>query len=383
MRKFLFFILAISLTNLFSENKSFQSFTGKIIGNKVRMRAAPNLEGAIIEKLNKEDLVLVLDEKENYFAISPPENIKLYVFKTYFTDNVTEADKVNVRLKPNLESPVLGQLSKSQTIQGNACKDNEKWLEITPPKNIHFYVSKEYVKRVGDASYIVFMQERKKEVQKLLNSAFFLAQEECKKNYSEMKMEKAISQFEAIIKGYSDFPNSVKQAKEGLSLLKDTYLQKKISYLETKANISPEEKEKVFKEVKTFEKPKPKKPATFDKKTKSLTLKMTKKMKLWISKEKELFTTWSTYHPGKLIEDFYNDQKANAISLTGTIENYDKPIRSKPGNYVLKGENIPIAYLYSTLIDLEEHIGKTVTILVSPRPNNNFAFPAYFVNAVK
>jgi hypothetical protein len=347
------------------------------------MRAAPNLEGAIIEKLNKQDLILVVDEKENYFAISPPENIKLYVFKSYVIDNVIEADRVNVRLKPDLESSVLGQLSKTQTIQGNTCKDHEKWLEITPPKNIHFYVSKEYVKRVGDASYIVFMQERKKEVQKLLNSAFFLAQKECKKEYSEMKMEKAVSQFETIIKGYSDFPNFVKQAKEGLSLLKDTYLQKKISYLETKANVSPEEKEKIFKQVKSFEKPKLQKPLTFDKKTKSLTFKMTEKMKLWIKTEKELFSTWSTYHPGKLIEDFYNDQKANAISLSGIIENYDKPVRNKPGNYILKGENIPIAFLYSTLIDLEEHVGKNITILVSPRPNNNFAFPAYFVNAVK
>ena len=82
-------------------------------------------------------------------------------------------------------------------------------------------------------------------------------------------------------------------------------------------------------------------------------------------------------------DDFYDEQKANAITIKGIIQSYNQAIKNKPGNFLLKGENIPLAYLYSISIDLTKYIGKEVSITVSPRSNNNFAFPAYFVNSVE
>jgi len=45
--------------------------------------------------------------------------------------------------------------------------------------------------------------------------------------------------------------------------------------------------------------------------------------------------------------------------------------------------DLGVAYLYSTQVNLEDFVGKRVTLLVSPRPNNNFAFPAYYVFEVE
>lgn len=382
MRNYLLFLSIISLFYL-DAAEGFQTFTGQVVGDRVRMRTAPNLDGTIIKELNKGEILLVVGEKENYYAVAPKDS-KVYIFKSYVMDGVVEADRVNIRLKPDRESPILGQAKKNQTVNGEPSSKNPKWFEITPPDNIFFYVAKEYIKKAGDKSFYSLMNKRKEEVDKLLNSAFFLAQAECKKPYLEMDPKNAISQFEAVIKLYSGFKEHVKQAKEGLALLQDTYLQKKIAHLETRANIDPSEKKQVLDQVSSFEKKLiRKKPQSFEKGIGGLTKKLTKMMKEWIPQEKELFSTWTTYNPDKTIEEFYNEQKANGIYLTGTIKSYNQPVKNKPGNYILKGDTIPIAYLYSTIIDLEDYVGKKATILISPRPNNNFAFPAYFVNEIK
>jgi hypothetical protein len=50
---------------------------------------------------------------------------------------------------------------------------------------------------------------------------------------------------------------------------------------------------------------------------------------------------------------------------------------------MLLNGNIPVAYLYSTQVNLNTLLGKQVNLQVSPRYNNNFAFPAYFVLGVE
>ena len=77
-----------------------------------------------------------------------------------------------------------------------------------------------------------------------------------------------------------------------------------------------------------------------------------------------------------------NDQ---AVSLSGFLEPYKHPIKNRPGDYLLvsKSQNLPIAYLYSTHVDLEPLQGTEVTVRAAPRPNNHFAYPAYFVLSIE
>ena len=379
--------------------KTFRSFTGKISGNKVRLRSHPDLDGHIIKQMKKDDLILVVGEEGNFWSILAPESIKAYIFKTYVLDGVIEANRVNVRLYPNTEAPIIGMLDKGEKIESKPCKENAKWLEIATPSKVNFYVAKEYVSYAGDVTLFAKMSKQKEEAEKLLNSAYFLTQAECKKPFNEMSPDKAISQFETIIKGYADFSEYVQQAKEGLALLQDNYLQKKIAFLELKANISDVEKEKIFSNLavdvekeKSEEEPQknnlshdPRAPIKIEpnlwgKKNSELS----EKMKMWMQIEESLFAAWSVFHPGKKANDFYKEQQANAITLKGKVSPYLQKVKNIPGNYLLKNEkNCPIAFLYSTEIDLEKHLEENITLFVSPRPNNNFAFPAYFVNSIE
>ncbi|MEK7339256.1 MAG: hypothetical protein AABZ92_00910, partial [Verrucomicrobiota bacterium] len=58
-------------------------------------------------------------------------------------------------------------------------------------------------------------------------------------------------------------------------------------------------------------------------------------------------------------------------------------VKNKPGDFILRDKDIPLAYVYSTVVNLQDLVGKRVSLIATPRPNNNFAFPSYFVLDVK
>lgn len=363
---------------------AFKAFTGKLLANKVRVRAKPDLDAAIVRQMNKNDLLLVVGEEENFYVVEPLKDTKAYVFRSYVLDNVIEANRVNVRLEPHVDATIIAQLQAGDKVEGTVCAMNHKWLEIAPPAGTHFYVSKEFVAHAGGPEYIVNQERRKAQVEELLTSAFLNAEAECQKNYEEMAPQQAIEQFQTILRNFADFPQACNQAKEGLALLKETFLNKKIAYLEGRAELSPTAKEELLakhrsesSELVTGDaKPDP-----------SLWSKRNMKKEsgsFWDTLEESLYLSWSAFHSGKTFDDYYTEQKANASVLTGTIERYEHDVRNKPGDFVLRGpEEAPIAYLYSTQVDLEKCAGKVVTLLAAPRPNNHFAFPAYFVFSVE
>lgn len=363
--------------------ESYKSFTGKLLANKVRIRAKADLDSPIIRQMNKNDLLLVIGEEGDFYAIEPLKDTKAYVFRSYILDDVVEANHVNVRLEPHVDAPIISQLQAGDKVKGTICSMNHKWLEIAPPKGTHFYVSKEFVGQAGGPELIVNMEKKKAQVDELLTSAFLNAEAECKKSYEEMAPQHAIEQFQTILRSYADFPEAVNQAKEGLALLKETYLNKKIAFLESKAELSPIVKEELLAKHKA-ENAELFTDVAVDPGLWSKRSAKPECLSFWDTLEESLYLSWTAFHHGKNLDDYYSEQKANASVLTGTIERYTFDIKNKPGDFLLRGpEDAPLAYLYSTHVDLEKYSGKTVTILAAPRPNNHFAFPAYFVFSVE
>lgn len=380
------FLIGLLLSSaVFAATPNFKPFTGKLAANKVRIRAKADLESPIIRQMNKNELLLVVGEEGDFFAIEPMKDTKAYVFRSYVLDNVVEANRVNVRLEPHVDAPIIGQLQAGEKVDGTVCSINPKWLEIAPPKSVRFYIAKEFVSNAGGPEFLANMQKRKMQVEELLSSAFMHAEEECKKDYEEMAPQHAIEQFQKILRNFADFPEACTQAKEGLALLKETFLNKKIAYLEAKAELTTSAKQELLakhkeenSELFVGESVK------IDPSLWSKRAQKNENLGFWDTIEESLFLSWSAFHTGKSFNEYYAEQKANASVLTGTIERYTYDVRNKPGDFILRGtEDAPVAYLYSTQIDLDKFAGKTVTLLASPRPNNHFAFPAYFVFSIE
>jgi hypothetical protein len=104
-------------------------------------------------------------------------------------------------------------------------------------------------------------------------------------------------------------------------------------------------------------------------------------MSNWLPVEENLFKAWSLQTGKRHPQEFYEEQKQQSFVLRGIIDPYTRPIKNKPGDYMLLNtiSKLPVAFLYSTHINLQDYVGHEVSVMVSPRNNNNFAFPAYFV----
>lgn len=365
------------------QQETFKPFTGKVTANKVRIRVKPDLESHILRQVDKNELLLIVSDEGEFYGVEPTPDMKAYVFRSYILDGVVEANRVNVRLEPHPDAPIIGQLQMGDRVAEQVCPLNHKWLQIDAPKGTRFYVSKEFIEQVGGPDYLITMRKRKAEVEELLNTAYLLSEAECKKSYPEMNVQQPLETFQTILRNFADFPAACTQAKEGLALLKETLLNKKIHYLESKAELTDVAKNELIakhqaenRELFT-EAPVQVNPNLWTKRTQKKTV--TESMHLWDAIEESLYLSWSAFHAGKKMDDFYAEQRANASLITGRIETYEASVKDRPGDYILRGTDTPIAYLYSTHIDLGKQVGNIVTLLVTPRPNHHFAFPAYFV----
>src|SRR6185436_15600633 len=76
--------------------KPFSPFTGKVKGRKVRLRAQPDLDGRVVRELGGQDMLVVVGEKGDFYAVEPPSGLKAYVFRSFVLDGVVEGNRVNV-----------------------------------------------------------------------------------------------------------------------------------------------------------------------------------------------------------------------------------------------------------------------------------------------
>lgn len=354
---------------------AFTAFTGKVTKSKVRVRIQPTLESPVLRELQKDDLLIVVGETEDFYAILPMKDIKAFVFRTFILDNVVEGNHVNVRLEPTVDSPIIGQLNSGDKVEGVISEVNNKWLEIQPPSTTRFFVSKEYIDKIGDATLIVTIAKRRDEATRLLNSAYQTSQTEFEKSFPEMDLKTVTDSLQSIVSTYVDFPEITQRAKELLITNQENYYRSKIAYLESKT----QKPTSTFTEERT--------PGLSSEFNHPLNGQGTVMAKLtnWAPIEQGIYHKWSEAHPEDTMTDFYEMQKKNSLELRGIIESYQRPVKNKPGDYLLVHPvtKLPVAYLYSTEINLEPRIGQEVVIHGAPRPNHNFAFPAYFVFSVE
>lgn len=374
----------------------FHTFTGRVNKNKVRLRQQPNLESPIMKVANQGDLLIVVGENDDFYAVEPPADIKAYIFRTYVLDNVVEGNRINVRLHPDVDAPVIAQLNGGDRVEGTISPQNNKWLEIAVPKAARFYISKDYVENIGGPQMMATIQKRRDDVNLLLNSTTLAGQSEMQKSFPEINLESVYANLNKIATNYTDFPEQVARAKAVLAELQDAYLKKKLSYLEAKAKMTQEDwqeknshltqqmqaqQQRLSQLEQQLQTEKGRKPVMPQMGAVQSGSYISNKMSAWLPIEQEVYNNWARENGNRSQEEFYEDQKQNAVVLTGIIEPYSRSVRNKPGDYVLlnQSSHLPIAYLYSTQVNLQDKIGQSVTIQAVPRNNNNFAFPAYFV----
>ncbi len=382
--------------------EKFAPFTGKITKNKVRLRLQPNYEGPILREFDQNDYIVVLDETEDFYVVQPPNDMKGYVFRTYILDDIIEGDRVNIRIQPDREATILGQLKVGDRVESAGTAKNKKWLEVKLPSNIRFYIAKEYVERVGDIGLKDRLDQKRHAGYDLLDTTDKMSEFELRKPFDQMSITGIAANYQHLINDYSEFADLAKKAKESFDATQKAYTAKKIAYLEEQTCVSSStiEKNKQLNAALEAQKNKishleqqlehnrqvieAQTRADLPSKSKK-TQQLPMNMAAWWPVEESLFNTWSLQTRKHSLQEFYEVQKQQGLTLNGVIDPYTCAIKNKPGDYMLVDQHskLPIAFLYSTQVNLQDYVGHEVSILVSPRDNHYFAFPAYFVLTIE
>jgi len=359
-----------------AEKNSSQHFTGKILKNRVRMRLQPSLDSYVFKEMGKDDLLLVTGEADDFYACMPPKGLKGYIFRTYVLDGIVEGTNVNVRLEPDTTSPVITQLHTGNAVRGTISSKSSKWLEIDLPESVRFYVAKEFVGRLGGPH---LFEERLNRLQKVKGELANIEDElalELQKPFDQMQVSHLHSRLQRMAAENTDLPKERAQAELLMAKMQSEYLAKGMAYTpppKEEAVASPQEKEnaQVFvaanAEIPSSPPPPPPPTVTFQ--------------------EQEARFVKEAIASGKATskEQLYADEYKTAKQLRGILKPYHSAAKNLPGDFLLLDEKSmhPIAFVYSTEMALQPYVNRVVTLSCSPRPNNNFARPAYFVLKVE
>lgn len=383
--------------NISSDSSVFTPFTGEIKGNRVRVRLAPHTDSSVIKELSKGDLISVIGEKQDYYIISALEGIKGYVFRTFVLDNVIEGEQVNVRLEPSTSAPVLSRLSKGTKVQLTQNQAPGKWFEIELPNQCVFYVAKNFVTNKGSIELYQQQEKQKKLALSLLEDAQVFAKNELQKDVNDIDLEAIYKKINVLQdEEFKNVPNLQFLIQKVLEEVQNIYLTKSVKQIDTKAEdkifeVSNEEATVQIASIQTEQ------PIKNKKEGGSLLSRHIRKQTVVKAKpslkgrenlEYSLFKIWASMQShgdsnSFTQEDFYKEEQKKQQILVGELEPYSHIVKNNPGDFLLKNNEKTIAFLYATKLDLNQWVGKKVSVTCLPRPNNSFAFPAYYVLDIK
>lgn len=153
--------------------QDFQKFNGEIISDNINVRIDSTVGSDIICVLKKHDIVEVAEELYDWYKIRLPKNAPSFVKKSLFecmpfqpphpsnapipakSENACVSaraikDKINVRLKPNENSQILGKVKSDEIV--NVLSDSNGWLQIEPIRDSFGFVNNRFVKKISSTT---------------------------------------------------------------------------------------------------------------------------------------------------------------------------------------------------------------------------------------
>lgn len=120
----------------------------KITGDRVSLRAAPEVNSVLIDRAMSGDLLMLMDNANSeWIGVAPSGDVDVWVHSEYIEGDRVIPARLNVRSGPSLNHGVVAEVQRGDTltVRGEA----GGWLRIAPPDNTVVWVSREYADVIG------------------------------------------------------------------------------------------------------------------------------------------------------------------------------------------------------------------------------------------
>jgi len=237
---------------------------------------------------------------------------------------------------------------------------------------------------VGDVAYFHRVEATREHAKTRLEELQSDVAVELRKPFPDINLARQVNELKAIAEQKQDFPEYASRAEDLVKSTQDQYLQLSQSYQATQkvlARVADEKSKEVEQknaQVAMIDSGAPLCQESKGASSKSLSYSLEQQEAKLLAQAIEAGNTASS-------EAFYAAEFRSSDELFGQLIPYDRAVKNRPGDFMLVDAKtkVPLAYLYSSRIDLCPCVGKLVRLLVAKRPNHNFALPAFFVLEVK
>ncbi len=141
-----FTLFSITLISYAQESERFPRI-GFIKSDRTNIRAGDNLNFEVLCQVSKGEAIKVIERRYKWYKVLLPKSACAFVKKEYVSsDNgigIVNANNVNVRAKPGLNSTIIGQLNKEEKIKIK--EEIEGWYKIEPSKNFTGWVHSDLI----------------------------------------------------------------------------------------------------------------------------------------------------------------------------------------------------------------------------------------------
>lgn len=115
----------------------------KVIGQRVNLRAKPDLNSEVVGQVSNGDTLLVKSQQDAWVEVRPPESVDLWVSRDLVTDNKIAVSKANIRAGPGINYGIVGRLERGQSVEVRGSFG--EWVRIAPFDEASLWVSAEFL----------------------------------------------------------------------------------------------------------------------------------------------------------------------------------------------------------------------------------------------
>jgi uncharacterized protein YgiM (DUF1202 family) len=139
-------------------------FEGEVNADGVNIRSDSTTSADIICTADKGERVVVLSKLYEWYKVKLPRNSPAFINKDFVIlgeDNTGRIlkDNVNVRLRPDTSSPILGRVGLDQAV--NILGEAEAWYRIEPPENSFGWIHQTFVNKAPEKKVKLAAQKKK------------------------------------------------------------------------------------------------------------------------------------------------------------------------------------------------------------------------------
>lgn len=115
----------------------------KVTGDSVNVRVRPEINSEIVTQLSAGEEVVVLERGDEWTKILAPSHSKCWVHSETVSGSIIKSDSVNLRCGPGLAFPVMAKLKNGTKI--DIIEVFGEWVRIEPPVEFGLWVNSKYL----------------------------------------------------------------------------------------------------------------------------------------------------------------------------------------------------------------------------------------------